>query len=152
MKATTRFFGEIEIADDKIITMDKGIIGFPDLKHFALIFNEEKKDKEFKIMWLQSMDDGDIAFPVIEPNRACEDYQPQINMEIAVAIGEFEDADIYMISTVPVPSDVNKMTRNLQAPFLINTRNNKAIQVIVENDYPVRYSLEHLLQIVKEVE
>ena len=43
MKAKTRLFGDIDIADDKIITMDKGMIGFPQLNHFALIFDEEKE-------------------------------------------------------------------------------------------------------------
>ena len=31
MKAKTRLFGEIDIADDKIITLEKGMIGFPEL-------------------------------------------------------------------------------------------------------------------------
>ena len=36
MKITTRIFGEVEIADDKIICFENGIIGFPELKKFAL--------------------------------------------------------------------------------------------------------------------
>ena len=32
MKINTRIFGEIEIAEDKIITFENGIIGFPDLR------------------------------------------------------------------------------------------------------------------------
>ena len=47
MKAETRIFGTIEIEDEKIVTMEKGMIGFPELKHFALIFDEEKEEKEF---------------------------------------------------------------------------------------------------------
>lgn len=43
MKANTRIFGEIEIADEKIITLEKGMIGFPNLNRFALIYDEEKK-------------------------------------------------------------------------------------------------------------
>lgn len=42
MKANTRIFGEIEIADEKIITLEKGMIGFPNLNRFALIYDEEK--------------------------------------------------------------------------------------------------------------
>ena len=68
MKANTRIFGEIEIADEKIITMERGMIGFPNLNHFALIFDEEKGQKQTSIMWLQSMDDTDIAFPVMDPH------------------------------------------------------------------------------------
>ena len=47
MKAVTRLFGTIDVADDKIITMERGMIGFPNFTHFALIFDEEKKDKKF---------------------------------------------------------------------------------------------------------
>ena len=35
MKINTKFFGEVEIADDKIITFDKGIIGFPELTNMG---------------------------------------------------------------------------------------------------------------------
>ena len=42
MKANTRLFGEIDIEDDKIITMDGGMIGFPFLQKLTLIFDEEK--------------------------------------------------------------------------------------------------------------
>jgi flagellar assembly factor FliW len=49
MKAKTRLFGEIEIADDKIITLEKGMIGFPDLNHFALIFDKEKGPRRITI-------------------------------------------------------------------------------------------------------
>ena len=43
MKANTRIFGEVEIEDEKIITLEKGMIGFPTLNRFALIYDEEKK-------------------------------------------------------------------------------------------------------------
>ena len=64
MKAETRLFGKIDIADDRIITLKEGIIGFPELQKFALIHDEEKKEKG-KIMWLQSMDDTAFAMPVM---------------------------------------------------------------------------------------
>lgn len=144
MKANTRFFGGIEISDDKIITMDKGMIGFPDLKHFALIFDEEKEEQ--LIMWLQCMDDGDISFPVMHPQKAMENYQPQINMEVTSSLGELKDENIFMLVTVTVPKEIEKLTCNLQAPIIINTANNKAVQVIVENDYPIKYSLAHLIK------
>ena len=91
MKAVTRLFGTIDVADDKIITMERGMIGFPNLTHFALIFDEEKKDKKFKIMWLQSMDDGDVAFPVADPIQIKEDYKPLVNEEIIAPLGEMNE-------------------------------------------------------------
>ena len=40
MRVNTRLFGEIEIADEKIITFPNGIIGFPDMKKFTMIYDE----------------------------------------------------------------------------------------------------------------
>ena len=58
MRAKTRIFGEIDIPQDKIITMEKGMIGFSELKNYTLIYNSEKENDKKSIMWLQSMDDG----------------------------------------------------------------------------------------------
>ena len=66
MKANTRLFGKIDIEDSKIIIFKEGIIGFPDLKHFTLIYDEEKEGQG-TIKWLQSMDDPSFALPVINP-------------------------------------------------------------------------------------
>lgn len=78
MKAKTRMFGEIDIQEDKIITLESGMIGFPDMQKFTLIFDEEKGSKSH-IMWLQSMDDPQTAFPVINPVTIKEDYNPSVS-------------------------------------------------------------------------
>lgn len=146
MKANTRFFGTIEIENEKIITMDKGIIGFPNLKHFALIFDEEKGMEKARIMWLQSMDDGDIAFPVIIPNRIMKDYAPKVNEEIIAPLGELTPDNTYILVTVTVPKKVEDFTVNLKAPIIINTECRKGVQLIVEDDYPVKYRVYELLK------
>ena len=43
MKANTRLFGEIDIADDKIITLEDGMIGLPEYRNFALILMRKRK-------------------------------------------------------------------------------------------------------------
>lgn len=150
MKAVTRLFGTIDVADEKIITMEKGMIGFPDLTHFALIYDEEKKDKKFKIMWLQSMDDGDIAFPVTDPIQVKEDYQPMVNEEIIAPLGEMTEENIYILVTVTVPKRVEDFSVNLKAPIVINMDTNKGAQIITEDDYPVKYRIYDLLKGNKE--
>ena len=42
MKVQTKWFGEIEVSDDKIITFDKGIIGFEDWKSILLCMMQRK--------------------------------------------------------------------------------------------------------------
>ena len=140
MKANTRFFGEIEIEDDKIITIEKGMIGFPELKKFALIFNEEK-GKEAKIMWLQSMEEEALAFPVMRPELVKEDYNPTVNDELFQTLGEMTPEDTYVLVTVTVPKDVKEASANLKAPIVINTATMKGCQIILEDDYQVKYKL-----------
>ena len=150
MKANTRAFGEIEIEDEKIITLEHGMIGFPDYKHFTLIFNEERGDKKSVIKWLQCMDDGDIAFPVMDPTLVKEDYVLNINDEILSPLGEFGNDDTFILVTVTVPTVMEKMTANLKAPIIINMKNNKAVQVVVEDDYQIKFPVFELLKSKKE--
>lgn len=150
MKANTRMFGAIEIADDKIIVMEKGMIGFPNLTHFALIFDEEKKDKAFRIMWLQSMDDGDVAFPVTDPIYLKEDYAPSVNDEIIAPLGEMTSNNTYLLVTVTVPKQVEDFSVNLKAPIVINTDTNRGVQVITEDDCPVKFKIYDLLKAKRE--
>ena len=77
MVAETKFFGKIDIEDDKIIEFPMGIIGFENLKKFALIYDSEK-EKRSKISWLQSMEEPLMVLPVINPIDITEEYTPII--------------------------------------------------------------------------
>lgn len=150
MRANTRIFGEIDIPQEKIITMEKGMIGFPDLTHYTLIYNSEKEDKKRSIMWLQSMDDGDMAFPVMTPDIIMPDYKPFVNEEILAPLGDLTDENMYILVTVNVPSDITKIACNLKAPIIINTDTNKAAQIIVEDDFKVHFPIYDIIKGNKE--
>ena len=150
MRAETRYFGTIEIEDEKIIKMEKGMIGFPEYKNFSLIFDEEKGIDKTKIMWLQSMDDGDIAFPVMNPCLVKEDYNPTINNELLSPLGALNSENTFILVTVTVPQQVENFTVNLKAPIVINTDNMKAAQIIVEDNLPVKYKVYDILKSKKE--
>jgi len=149
MYAKTKNFGEINIDDDKIITFENGIIGFPELKEFALIHNEERGAGS-SIKWLQSMDDPETAFPVMDPTLIKEDYNPTINDEILKPLGELNDENIFVLSTVTVPRDLEKMSINLKAPIVINADTRRGAQIIVEDEFPVKYMIYDLLKRRKE--
>lgn len=150
MKADTRLFGEIEIPDDKIIHIEQGIIGFPDMQYFTLIYDADKEDKN-TIMWLQSMDDGCFAMPVLDPKLVIPTYAPNVDEELLAPLGELKDEDVYMLTTVTIPQgQIEEITMNLKAPFIINMANNKGCQIIVEDDYPVKYKIYELLKSRKE--
>lgn len=149
MKLTTRIFGEVEIEDSKIINFPNGIIGFPDLKRFTLMHDEEGDNNTIK--WLQSVEEPDFAMPVIDPLIVSPDYSPEIDKNVIADIGDLNDEDILVLVTVTVPHDLTKMTVNLMGPFVINVENKKGVQAIVENnEYPVKFPIYEILQKNKE--
>lgn len=150
MKANTRLFGEIDIEDEKIITLEGGMIGFPFLQRFTLIFDEEKEKKTASIMWLQSMDEQEVAFPVLHPNEIKPDYNPTVNDEMLAPLGELNDENTYVLVTVTAAADAKDATVNLKAPIVINTDTRKGCQIIVEDDYPVKFNLYQAVQARKK--
>ena len=149
MKATTRLFGEIEIGEEKIVTMEQGIIGFPNLNHFTLIFDSEKEEKS-GIMWLQSLDDGEVAIPVLVPTELMPEYNPTVNNELLEGLGSLTPENIYVLGTVTVPKDIRRISVNLKAPIIVNTDTNRGCQLIVEDDYEVRHNIYDLIKDGKE--
>ena len=114
MKVNTRLFGEIEIQDDKIITLDKGIVGFPDLTRFTIIYDTEKEEKT-AIMWFQSLDEPQFAMPVVTPGDIVPDYNPTVNDELLEPLGELTEENLYVLVTIKVPKKIEDMTINLKA-------------------------------------
>ena len=149
MKAATRLFGEIEIDESKIITFEDGIIGFPDMMKFTLIFDEEKEGRP-SISWLQSMDEPEIAFPVMDPLFVCETYNPSVEEELLKNLGTIKEDNLYVLVTVTVPQNIKELAVNLKAPIVINTDTRKASQIIVEDDLPVRYRIYEILEEAKK--
>lgn len=149
MKAKTRLFGEIDIEDSKIITLEGGMIGFPDMKKFALVFDEEKKERG-KIKWLQSMDDAEVAFPVMDPVEVKEDYNPTVNDELLKPLGNLTDENTFVLVTVTASKNIKELSINLKAPIIINLDNMKGAQLIVEDDLPVKYKIYEILKKRKE--
>lgn len=146
MKLNTKIFGEVEIADDKIITFENGIIGFPDLKHFTLLHDEEKGTGA-GIRFLQSIEEPAFAMPVMDPLLVKPDYDPQVDDELLASAGHLTADNILVLVTVTVPSDLTKMCVNLQGPFVINVEERKACQIIVEGgQYPVKFPIYDILQ------
>ncbi len=144
MKANTRLFGEIDIKEDKIIKLKEGIIGFPDLQNFTLIYDEEKEGKG-SIKWLQSMDDPSFALPVINPLDVKPDYQMLVNEEGLESLGKMTEENTFILVTITVPEKIEEMSVNLKAPFVINTDNLQGAQMIVEDDYPIKYKIYEIL-------
>jgi flagellar assembly factor FliW len=146
MQVDTRWFGTVDIDDNKIVTFELGIIGFEDCKKFTLIYDVEKGD-EAAIMWLQSLDEAALALPVMKPEYIMKGYDPVVEDEILNTLGEdIQSANLAVFCTLTVPEDLTKMTINLKAPIIINADTMKGVQLIADNeDYAVRYPIYDIL-------
>lgn len=150
MKANTRLFGEIDIPEEKIITFDQGVLGFEDCKKFTIIYDSSKEEGT-SVSWLQCMDEPELAFPMISPFHAIEDYNPVVEMELLNSLGELTDENIVLFVFINVKSDITKMTANMKAPIIINSDTRKGAQIIVENtEYEIKYNIYDVIQKQKE--
>ena len=151
MKVNTRIFGEIEVDEEKLIQFANGIVGFPELKDFALIYDEEK-GTDSDVRWMQSIQEPNFAIPVIDPLAIKPDYNPVVEDELLNPVGEINPAELLVLVTITVPTDITKMSINLRAPIIINAAAKKACQIIVEGeDYPVKFPIYEILQANKKV-
>ena len=153
MRVNTKLFGEIEIDEDKILTFDAGIVGFPDLTRFALMHDEsDTEDGGNGLSFFFFFYEPACAMSVIDPLIVKGGYNPTVEDDYLIPLGELKEDDMLVLVTVTVPHDISKMTVNLMAPFIINAATCKAVQVILDEDdaYPVKYPIYEILARAKE--
>lgn len=143
MKIPTAHFGEVEIDENKILVFDKGLPGLEEDKRYALLSNEDSRP----VSWLQSLDHREISLPVMDPFLVCPDYSFDISQDDVEALAVDEIKDVYVLSILVIPKNVNAMTINLSAPIIINVRNSKGCQIILDDrKYRVRVPVSELLE------
>lgn len=150
MKVQTKFFGEVEIDEEKIIDFPRGIIGFEGFNKFTIIYDIDN-DSRTRISWLQSVEEPTLALPVIDPLAIASEYIPVIEDELLAPLGNSADEDLLFLLVMTVPADMTKVTANMKAPIIINAETKKGVQLIVENaDYPVKFNVYESVQKMKE--
>lgn len=151
MLVETKYFGKIDLNEEKIITFSNGILGFENYKKYTLLYDVEDDKDKFSVSWLQSLDEPGFALPVVNPYHIKPDYNPVVEDEILKTLGELNEENLVLLLSLTVPADVTKMSANLKAPFIINSDTRKGIQLIVENqDYEIKYKVYDYLQLLKK--
>lgn len=131
--------GQIEVPEEKVITMAKPVLGFEQLKRFALIDVEETHP----FLWLQSLEDSAVSFLVVNPKLFISDYKIEVNSKelFELKIDDVAEVETYVVVTIQ--NDPQEMSLNLQGPILINNANNLGKQlVLVNSNYEVRYRID----------
>lgn len=150
MLIQTKYFGEIDLTEEKIITLDKGLMGFDEFKQYTILYDCEKEGGT-NISWFQSVDEPTLALPVINPLIVKEDYNPVVEDELLQALGDINEENLVILITMTVPENLEEMSVNLKAPIIINADTRKGAQIIVENqDYEVKYKIYDVLKKKKE--
>ena len=136
-KLTTFHFGEIEYDEDKIINFPQGLPGFPDDRRFLFMSENESEDTFF---WLQSVDNGDVAFTLMNVYGVLPNYDPHVDEEEMKELGDITDMPLEIYNIAVIPEDTKQMRVNLMAPVVINMEAGLGRQVVCTNDdYPIRY-------------
>lgn len=153
VEVNTKVFGKIIIEEEKLIRFEHGILGFPDLKDFTLIYDVDK-GQEARIKWLQSIQEPNFALPVMNPELVIQGYTPKFNAELLTPLGDNLDSEnILMFVTVTVPKDITKTSVNLKAPIIVSVDNRRAVQLICEDDsYSVKHAIYDQLMAKKTVQ
>ena len=131
-------FGELDIPEEQILDFPQGVLGFPAEKQFALM--EYKPDSPFYI--LQSLADADLTFLMINPFAFFNDYEFAMDDALMAEIGVTVDNPPTVFNIATVKDTIANMTVNLAGPVLVNMRDRKAAQWVIEKtQFPTRYPL-----------
>ncbi len=140
MLVRTNFLGveeTIEVSEEQIFAFEPGLGGFEALRRYALIPEDDSP-----IEWLQSLDDPDVAFALLEPFAFRPDYAFELSDADTEALGMHEPQDALVRCVLTLHEDPSKITANMLAPLVLSRRTHLARQVIVQNsDYPLRFAL-----------
>ena len=125
MEVQTSRFGVIEIAEDRVITFTKGLLGFPAMCRYCLL----QPGDDALFFWLQSLDDPDLAFVITDPTMFYPEYNVPIRSEQmeALSLEKLEDAQVFVI----VNKVEQQLTGNLQGPLVINTIDRTGEQLVL---------------------
>lgn len=128
MEVKTKANGIVNVDEKQLVTFPEGFLGFEKYTKFALI------DSEYEpFIWLQSTEESNLAFLMIDPFLICSDYEADIDDSALRNIGVDSAEDIIIMTLVTIPKDGSAITANFLGPVVINKKNRKCLQVILND-------------------
>ena len=127
MEVRTTRFGVIDIAEDRVITFPEGLLGFGERTQFCLL----QPGDDACFVWLQCLDDPNLAFVVTDPTFFEQDFSVRIRPEqmTALKMEKLEDAQVFVI----VNKIDDQLTGNFQGPLIINTLEKLGEQIVLSD-------------------
>jgi flagellar assembly factor FliW len=131
-------FGEVSARTEDLVLIPQGLLGFPHLTQFCLVDSGD----DTLILWLQSLQDPEIVFPVLEPRIFKSDYTVRLSASELrdLKLANVNQAAVFCVLTIS--ENIAEMTANLKAPIVINLAERVARQVVLqENEYSIRHPM-----------
>ena len=135
MKLFTRDLGEIEIDEKDIVTFTGPIFGFEKYRRFVFLYQEEIVEN---FIWLQSVEEPELCFILVQPYLITDHYQPQLPKEAKTLLG---DGDWMCWLIVSLREPFQDSTVNLRSPIVVNPELRQAAQFVLEGNLPIRHPL-----------
>jgi len=130
MAIKTKYLGEIEIDEGKIIAFEAGLPGFPEENQFVIL---DLPGNDI-LQILQSVRTPDLAFIVANPHHFYKEYEFALDAPILETLNVQDESDIVVLAIMTIEEPFHKSTINLQAPLIINSRTKRAKQYILPHD------------------
>jgi flagellar assembly factor FliW len=130
---TSSRFGEIEVDPAAVIEFPRGLIGLGGSR-FALL-----GDADDAIVWLQAVDDPDLAVPVADPWAFFPDFAVDLPDDEVERMGITDPEQARVLVVVRIGSTPQECFANLKAPILV--ADGTGHQVLNEADAPLRAPL-----------
>lgn len=130
IKIETKSYGTVEVQEQQKISLDQGLFGFEGLRDYVLL---DAPQKPFLV--LQSMEDKEVAFILIDPRFFRDDYDPSFSNQELEEIALTQDSEKLLLAvvTLPPPGE-GPITANLQGPLVINRNNRLGKQFITREE------------------
>ena len=130
VKVNTSRFGDLEVDKKDIINFTEGLLGFDQLTRFFVV---DPGDQTL-ILWLQSVDDAKVAFPVLEPRVFSPNFTLQLlPSELNSLNLSPTESDIGVYTILTIPQDITQMSANMKAPIVINNKQKIARQIVLQD-------------------
>lgn len=126
----------LEYEESDVISFEEGILGFEHLKNYLLLTMDADNSTFY---FLQSVEDMDVSFTVVNPFLFVEGYEFDATDEDVRKLDLHSVEKLMVLCIVNIKSDIKETTMNLKAPVLMNVENKRASQIIVNEDYEISH-------------
>jgi flagellar assembly factor FliW len=139
MQIQTTRFGTLDVDDDRLITFPRGLIGFGGLRQFASVSAADNP----RFSWLQSAEDPEVAFLVVDPSLFFKEYDVSVREDTEQELAISNPADARLLVICNKAGDW--LTGNLLGPIVLNVKNRAAQQVVLtEKKWTTRQPLARI--------